>query len=358
MLKFDKKYLIILFVAAEIFLWFSVSGAQTDKKNIIYNLSPHAGYSLKQGVLNLQWSIAREQVLNDIVKFVVVIWSERNNSVHHFTIKGPVRQTRLSYKINKIRDVCTRHGIYYWKVTGYFKNGEETESKISFFRIDPVLTRIKNLSVANLPPYGIEFAYFHRLRTAEQREFTENVLTDLLFRSYSEIRFVFNQYEIFNLPLDFCEKVKILMLPGVGLDLSAKLKIIKSSVFNFYVRGGTAWSCASTSVAEKHSIFYFYYTGAELSFMPGAYLTLIGDYIPEYTMPYQTNTYKTLTFQGTGYRFGFRYIFSQKVMPLWNIGKLTIDMRRVPIEVLFETVKDDNLGTIIKTRKIKLGYFF
>ncbi|RKY75479.1 hypothetical protein DRQ07_11820, partial [candidate division KSB1 bacterium] len=106
------------------------------------------------------------------------------------------------------------------------------------------------------------------------------------------------------------------------------------------------------------SIFYFYYTGAELSFMPGAYLTLIGDYIPEYTMPYQTNTYKTLTFQGTGYRFGFRYIFSQKVMPLWNIGKLTIDMRRVPIEVLFETVKDDNSGTIIKTRKIKLGYFF
>ena len=92
--------------------------------------------------------------------------------------------------------------------------------------------------------------------------------------------------------------------------------------------------------------------------MPGGYLTLIGDYILRYNMPYQTETFKVLTFNGSGYRYGIRYFFSRSVIPTWTIGKLKIDMRKVPIEFFIEIIRDDYTGTEIKTRRVSLGYYF
>jgi len=330
---------------------------QSEDDIVISQISPSKGFSVVKGSVRFQWKISSSDI-NKIDRFVVSIWSDMKKSVQFFTVKPESGKVFFSYTIDEIRQICPRHGQYYWKVALFLKSGGKIETGSRRFRVKPWTLQKEKNQVSNIYPYGMEFAYFHRLNTDEQKQFKKTVLTDLLFRSYSEVRFVFYQHNIWELPVTLCEKVKLLMLPGVGLDLCGKIHLISNKIFTLSPRFGITGSCAATSVAETQSILYFYYIGSELSFMPGGYLTLIGDYIPEYNMPYQTETFKVLTFKGSGYRYGIRYFFSQRFMPAWKIGKLKVDMRRVPIEFFIEIVKDDYTGTTIKTRKISLGYFF
>jgi len=336
----------------------SAGYAQNSSVQRILPLYPSDNFSIGTGELTFRWRVYPLERSGDIDRFVVSIWSVQSKTVHKFTVIPDGIKPAYSFAIDTVRKVCPKHGRYIWNVEAYVKNGAKITSKNSNLRILTTIHQIRAGINEKPCSYGIEFAYLDRLQSSELTAFRGNVLSDVLFRDYSSLGFVFKQNRLFGLPLDICERISLLMIPGIGADICGNIHVLNTRFIRLYTRSGVSGSCAAVSVAEKHSIWHYGYAGAEMSFMPGENLTLIGDYLFGYDLPYQTRLFSTTSFKGSGYRFGFRLCFSRRMMPTWELGGVSVDMRRVPIEFMVETVRDDYTGTYLRTRKISLGYYF
>ncbi|MCJ7813363.1 hypothetical protein MUP95_08630, partial [bacterium] len=62
------------------------------------------------------------------------------------------------------------------------------------------------------------------------------------------------------------------------------------------------------------------------------------------------------TFLGEGWEYGVRFIISNAVIKMFRFLGMEIDFQRIPLEFHFGQIRDQYGGTLLKMRRMSIGY--
>ena len=351
-----------------IILLFGVFGSQlTGQNHYIGNdvdqrrpchfnlLSPGKNQVVTQGTLKFMWENHEEpdSFCSSVSYYEVTFWSESLIFGEVFTVV-PDNHSVESIEFEDYRKIFRRHGKYFWKVTAYDNNGNQTDSEVWTFYIG--IPEIEDKFTSWDYIYGIQFQYSHRLRTDDYRSFLENIEPNTHMRSFSDLSFIFHQD---NFPLPFVEmEEKLSLLSQVGLvgEITSRIRALRNLYFSFCPYGSIASSWYSTGIRDYTSTSTTIHLGCDVFIMPRGYISFRLSWLPMYHMRYVEKEGHLRTFLGRGWEYGVRFIISHAVIKVFRFLGMEIDFQRIPLEFHFSRIRDEYSGTLLNMRRMSIAY--
>ena len=205
-------------------------------------------------------------------------------------------------------------------------------------------------------PYTIQFQYTHRIQSQEYKDFLNQISPTTSLRSFSDIGLGFHQEKFLVSFIELQEKLFILSQIGIGYEISARLKMIKSLYFGIYPQCSIASSWFSTGLKDYSSKQSSVCIGGDLIVMPYGSLTIRGSWIPVYHIRYALKSGELRTFLGNGWELGVRVLIPHKIINPFRIFHLEIDFQKIPLEFHLSQIRDEYTGTLMKIRRMSVCF--
>jgi len=320
-------------------------------------LSPEKNAEMMKGDIVFSWENRGHTNSSEccIQRYEVVFWSNQKTFGETYTVllKDSIQKT-VSLEIQNFRTVFRRHGKYYWRVTAVDNEGHRTSSEIRSFKVQ--ITRIRKGYFPWFFPYEVQTQYTHRLNTPEYKMFLRNLNPSEHMRSFSDLSLIYHQKGIGIAILELKERFFLMSQIGLGIEISARLKIHKNLYFALYPHICLSTGWFSTGLKDYTSNLSSVNLGFDLVVMPKGFVSFSIDRIPSYQINYSEIGGNLRTFQGEGWEVGMRFRISHEIITPFRILGIEFDFARIPIEFHFSYIKDKYTGAIMDVRRLSIGY--
>ncbi|MBN2029354.1 hypothetical protein JW824_03830 [bacterium] len=320
-------------------------------------LSPEKNFEVVQSPLKFTWENKEDldSPNTRVSHYEVAFWSESQLFREIFQVIPSYRAVE-TLEFEDYRKVFRRHGKYYWKVTAYDINGNQTSSEVWTFSIG--IPDMEEEFTTWTYIYAIQFQYNHRMRTDDYVSFLQNVNPNAHMKSYSELNFIFHQ-ENFPIPsIELEEKVSLLSQVGLGAEITSRIRLLRNLYFSICPYGSFESSWYSTGLQDYTNTMMAGRLGGEVFLMPKGFVSFKMCWIPRYHVRYIEKEGGLRTFLGKGWEYGIRIIISNAVIKVFRLFGVDIDFQRIPFEFHFSEIKDQYSGTLLRMRCVSVGYLF
>lgn len=218
----------------------------------------------------------------------------------------------------------------------------DLDDKISFHPLDYI--------------YALELSILSRYKTSDFQSFIKEISNDFSFRDFNSFGIVFQQKEILFSKIDFQEKFFLLLNSGVGYEFRTKVKLYENLYFSFYPAGEISSFWLSTGIKKFSSTMNTASLGGNFEIMPRRYLSFSGRWIPAYQIRYLKKNGDLKTFNGKGWQFGIKFVFSHNIIRRFNFCGVNIDLEKIPFKFTYSRIVDQYTKQIIMTKMFHLIY--
>jgi hypothetical protein len=320
-------------------------------------ISPKTNHEVIKGKLTFIWEKRENHTIpeSEIDQYEISFWSHKRRFRKTYTVsKGDSGAEQVQFVLEECRKIFPRHGRYYWRVTAVNPQGRRTSSEIRSFTVR--INRVgKGFSMQPFN-YEVQYQYTHRLSTEEYKIFLSQVSPTASMGSFSDFSLIFRQQELWSSYVDFEERIFILSQFGMGVELSGRFRMLKNIYFAMHPRISVSSSWYSTGLSKYTSMLTSVSVGCDWSFLPSGHVTLQTNWIPMYRIRYAELEGDLRTFQGEGWEMGIRLIIPHKILKPFRFLGFEFDFERIPIEFSAAFIEDEYTGTLMKIRRLSIGY--
>ncbi len=333
------------------------NGLERERPPHFNLISPENNFKATQGPLKFTWENKEDPDSPDsrVSYYEVAFWSESQLFRKIFQVIPSYRSFE-TLEFEDYRNVFRRHGKYYWKVTAYDINGNQTSSEVWTFSIGIPEMEEEFTTWAYI--YAIQFQYNHRMRINDYVTFLRNVDPNVHMRSYSELSFIFHQDNFPISSVELEEKVSLLSQVGLGAEITSRIRFLRNHYFSIWPYGSFKSNWYSTGLQDYTNTLIVTRIGCEVFLMPKGFISFKMGWIPRYHVRYIEKGGGLRTFLGEGWEYGIRIIISNAVIKVFRLLGVDIDFQRIPFEFHFNEIKDQYSGTLLKMRQMSVGYLF
>jgi len=332
-----------------------VCAQQAQKPSHFILFLPENNASITKGPIVFQWQKnddSRSRV-SRVQRYEVTFWSKTEGFSETFTVFPNAEEDIAFLKFDDARKIFRRHGKYYWRVTAFDAEGNQTSSEVGNFRVG-ILKMQEELGIMNYP-YAIQLQYVERMRTPEYKKFLDTIQPTTPMRSFFDLGLIFHQGWLLSV-IDFQERFFVLSHIGVGCEVQSRIRLLKTLYFSFYPRGGVESAWLSTGLKNYTSTYSTARLGGDFVVMPRGFITLQTSWIPAYRARYSEKRGDLLTFGGEGWEFGIRCVIPKSILNTFRFLDMEVDFQRIPFEFNFGYVKDKYTATRMRIHRFTIGY--
>ncbi|MBN2416973.1 hypothetical protein JXO52_14105 [bacterium] len=204
----------------------------------------------------------------------------------------------------------------------------------------------------------VRYSFSANMKDRIYHSFINTVETRSSFSDHSEIGFVFHQNRLFGKPVHVFEHLFLMSQIGIGIETGISFSIHTNRFFRLLPNVRYMVSSVSSGLKDYTMLRYSAGIGLDLTFMPGQNVTFSGVYYPAYDIRYGSHDKQLMTFDGSGWEYGFRLFLPRSMVHPFRFLFFDVDLSRMPITFTLSTIRDSYTEKELKIKKLTIGILF